>query len=142
MAKLQAQEPQRTVDIQIAADLRCRADPKLVRMLLHQLFDNAWKFTREVPGARIEFGGTCRDSQLECFVRDNGVGFDMAFAERIFAAFQRLPHTENYSGTGIGLAIAQRIVRKHGGHLRAEGSPGLGAAFYFALPVLNPLELP
>ena len=97
------------------------------------LFDNAWKFTRDIAAPVIEFGSVDGVAGREWFVRDNGPGFDMAYAERIFRPFQRLHKAEEFSGTGIGLAMVQRVVRKHGGTVRVESQPGEGATFYFTL---------
>ncbi len=136
IARLKALEPQREVVCVIQPTLSVLADPEMMRLLLAQLLDNAWKFSREMPDARIELmshGGD--DGWVECCVRDNGIGFDMAHAGRLFMPFQRLHHGDNQSGTGMGLAVAQRIVRKHGGDMRAEAMPGVGAAFFFTLPV-------
>lgn len=144
VARLRDRDPLRQVDTLIASGLYVRGDPDQMRILLIQLLDNAWKFTRDVPNARIEVGvakedptcgtgETAKDGMIECFVRDNGIGFDMTFADRIFTPFQRLHRTNDYAGSGIGLAIVQRIVRKHGGTLRAESEPGAGATFFFSL---------
>ena len=97
-------------------------------------FSNAWKFTAHRPQARIEFGGGVRQGHAYYFVRDNGAGFDMAHADRLFGAFQRLHGQAEFAGIGIGLASVQRIIARHGGRVWAEGVPGQGATFYFALP--------
>ena len=102
---------------------------------LGNLVGNAWKFTRKTEHPRIGFG---RAPSGEFFVRDNGAGFDMAYANKLFGAFQRLHAAEEFEGTGIGLATVARIVHRHGGTLRAEGAIGLGATFWFTLPTEVP----
>lgn len=129
VGKLRAADPARPVTVHIQPGLFARADARLARILLAQLFDNAWKFTRDISVPTIEFGSA--DGEL--FVRDNGPGFDMVYAERIFHPFQRLHKADEFAGTGIGLAMVQRIVRKHGGAVRVESQSGSGAIFYFTL---------
>lgn len=131
VAGLRAAAPEHPVTVRIQPGLTAHADPELARILLFQLFDNAWKFTRVMPAPLVEFGGRAREGYTEFFVRDNGVGFDMTYVNRIFVAFQRLHDADDYPGSGIGLALVQRIVSKHGGRLRAESSPGQGATFWF-----------
>jgi light-regulated signal transduction histidine kinase (bacteriophytochrome) len=113
--------------------LIAHADPGLTRVVLENLMRNAWKFTRTRPLARIEFGRTVVDGETVYFFRDNGVGFDMAFAAKLFGNFQRLHAGSEFEGEGIGLAIVNRILRKHGGRIWAEGRPEEGATFYFTL---------
>ncbi|MFZ5511750.1 MAG: MASE1 domain-containing protein, partial [Pseudomonadota bacterium] len=133
-------EPQRRVERVVQPDLTAFADSGLVRVLLDNLLRNAWKFSRRTEAARIEFGRVIRRGRPFYFVRDNGAGFDMAYAARLFAPFQRLHHATEFEGSGIGLAIVQRIVRLHGGEVEAESSPGAGASFYFTLDfVVRPL---
>ena len=103
-------------------------------MALENLLGNAWKFTSRVPRARVEFGVTERDGKKTYFISDNGAGFDPAYADRLFNPFQRLHTTEEFPGTGIGLASVQRIVQRHGGQVWGEGRVGKGATFYFTLP--------
>ncbi len=113
------------------------ADGSLIRTVLQSLLDNAWKFTSgRGDDALIEFGTTSahEDSQVCCYVRDNGVGFDFAYVHKLFTPFQRLHTTSEFPGTGVGLASVRRIVERHGGHAWAEGTVGQGAAFYFSLP--------
>ncbi|WP_052348122.1 CHASE domain-containing protein [Imhoffiella purpurea] len=127
VAALRAAYPDDRVEVRIQAGLQVRADAKLAHILLMQLFDNAWKFTRAIPNPVVEFAEEGR----ELFVRDNGVGFEMAYAKRLFAPFHRLHTSDEYPGSGIGLAIVQRIVNMHGGHVRAEGAVGRGATIWF-----------
>ena len=100
---------------------------------MENLLGNAWKFTGKTQETRIEFGSTIENSQQIYFVKDNGVGFDMAYSNKLFGAFQRLHSPGEFKGTGIGLATVQRIISRHGGTIRAEGKVGLGATFYFSL---------
>jgi len=133
-AGLRAVEPHRKVEVTAPDSLAADVDPRLARALFENLLGNAWKFTRKQPAARIEFGATEGDGGLVFFVRDNGAGFDMAYANKLFAPFQRLHTDEAFAGAGIGLATAQRIVHRHGGRIWAEGMVGLGASFYFTIP--------
>ncbi len=133
-AQLRASEPQRTVVMVVQDHLDAHADPVLTRALMDNLLGNAWKFTSKVPAPRIEFGAIEKDGAPAFFVRDNGAGFDMAFARKLFAPFQRLHTVAEFPGTGIGLATVQRIVRRHGGRTWAEGVVDAGATFYFTLP--------
>jgi light-regulated signal transduction histidine kinase (bacteriophytochrome) len=133
-SQLSTAEPQRTVELVIQDHLRADLDPILARTLVENVLGNAWKFTSKVPAARIEFGVTEKDRVRAFYVRDNGAGFDMAFANKLFAPFQRLHTVAEFPGTGIGLATVQRIVHRQGGRLWAEGTVDGGATFYFALP--------
>lgn len=126
-------EPQRNVEVEVEQGLTAFGDEVLVRALLDNLFSNAWKFTSKTDAAKIEFGQTVRDAQPAFYVRDNGAGFDMTYADKLFGAFQRLHSPSDFEGTGIGLATVQRIVNRHGGTVSAEGEPGKGATFYFSL---------
>jgi PAS domain S-box-containing protein len=125
--------PERQVEFVIADGLVVDGDAWLLRIALENLLGNAWKFTGKSTPARIEFGVTEHEDVLAYFVRDNGAGFDMSYADKLFGAFQRLHTTEEFPGTGIGLATVQRIVHRHGGHTWAEGRVGQGATFYFTL---------
>jgi light-regulated signal transduction histidine kinase (bacteriophytochrome) len=109
-------------------------DIAMVRQVLVNLLGNAIKFTRRRSAPVIEIGGTLADGTSAYFVRDNGEGFDEAFKDKLFRVFQRLHSEEEFEGTGVGLALVQRIVHRHGGEVRAEGRPGIGATFHFTLP--------
>ncbi len=133
-AQWQATYPERQVTWSIAPGLVARGDPRLVRVALENLIGNAWKFTSKAPEARIEFGQAGTEAGRPIyFVRDNGAGFDMAYADKLFGPFQRLHAVTEFPGTGIGLATVQRIVRRHGGRAWAEAAVGQGATFYFTL---------
>lgn len=125
-------EPRRAVELVIQDSVRADLDPVLARSLIDNLIGNAWKFTSRAAAARIELGTVERDGTAAFFVRDNGAGFDMAFASKLFAPFQRLHTAAEYPGTGIGLATVERIVLRHGGRIWAEGAVDMGATFYFA----------
>ena len=123
----------REVEISVGALPPAQADPTLLKQVLVNLVDNALKYTRDEDVARIEIGSYEADAVPVYFVRDNGVGFDMRYADKLFQVFQRLHRAEDYEGTGLGLALAARIVKRHGGRIWAEAKPGEGAAFYFTL---------
>lgn len=125
--------PERQVEVLIAPDMMVDADQGLIQIVLENLIGNAWKFTSRTDGAKIEVGQQERDGEMICFVRDNGAGFDMRYAGKLFGAFQRLHTQREFEGTGIGLSIVQRIVVKHGGRTWAEAKPGAGATLYFTL---------
>jgi hypothetical protein len=128
-------EPDRAVKITVADGLTAGGDPGLLGVLLENLLANAWKFTAKRPQARIEVGRAKRSRAHEeaFFVRDNGAGFDMELASKLFIPFQRLHAASDFPGTGIGLATCQRVVARHGGRIWAEASTGKGAAFFFTL---------
>ncbi len=132
-SELAASDPGRRVEWAVADGLRCRADPRLVRVALDNLLRNAWKFTRTREVARIEVGASQLGGETVYFVRDNGVGFDMANAHKLFRTFERLHRAEEFEGTGVGLALVNRVVQRHGGRIWAEARRGEGAAFFFTL---------
>jgi len=131
--RLQQDEPERQVQFRARPDLRVTGDPAMLRIALENLLANAWKFTSKTPGPRIEFGLLEGRGQPAYFIRDNGVGFEMAQADRLFRPFQRLHLTSEFPGTGIGLATVRRIIHRHGGTVWAESAPGQGACFYWTL---------
>ncbi|HEX3763042.1 MAG TPA: ATP-binding protein [Kofleriaceae bacterium] len=130
--RLRAAEPHRSVTVDITDDIMVAGDRGLLELVLENLLGNAWKFTARRDEALIEVGATRDGDRLVCFVRDNGAGFDADQASRLFSAFQRLHAASEFEGTGIGLAIVQRIVERHGGRIWAEGAVDAGATFYFA----------
>lgn len=131
--ELREGEPGRSVELTAAEGITVAGDPALIAILIDNLLGNAYKFTRKNPDARIEFGAVDDGGKRTYFVRDNGVGFDMTYADKLFGAFQRLHRRSEFEGTGIGLATAARIVHRHGGTIRAEAEEGKGAVFYFTL---------
>lgn len=133
VAELELQCDGRQVDISIGPLPPVRADPALLRQVLVNLVSNALKYTQQREAATIELGSEGRDGSPAYFVRDNGVGFDMQYADKLFEVFQRLHRAEEYEGTGVGLALVARIVDRHGGHVWAEAAPDRGATFYFTL---------
>jgi light-regulated signal transduction histidine kinase (bacteriophytochrome) len=131
---LQRSQPERPVETRISTGLMAHGDPHLLRILLENLLSNAWKFTGKSPHSLIEFGiQGGNDCRPVFYVRDNGAGFDMAYADKLFGAFQRLHAPSEFPGTGIGLATTQRIVNRHGGRVWTEAKTGEGATFYFTL---------
>ncbi len=133
-SELQKANPQRQVEIVIQPDLSVIADSILLHAVMQNLLGNAWKFTSKHTHARIEVGKNESEQGVTFFVRDDGAGFDMAYAAKLFGAFQRLHTPAEFEGTGIGLATVQRIIRRHGGRIWAEGAVEAGATFYFTLP--------
>jgi PAS domain S-box-containing protein len=132
-AELQRREPERRVEFLITEGVTVNGDPQMMQAVLENLLGNAWKFTGKHPTARIEFGVTQDEGKIGYYVRDDGAGFDMAYADKLFGAFQRLHTITEYPGIGIGLATVHRIIHRHGGRLRAEGAIEQGATFYFTL---------
>jgi light-regulated signal transduction histidine kinase (bacteriophytochrome) len=126
--------PGRDVDFLIAPGLVVSGDATLLRAALHNLLSNAWKFTEPTEHARIEFSVTQSAEEIAYFVKDNGAGFDMAHADKLFGVFARLHSEAEFPGTGVGLATVQRTIHRHGGRVWAEGSVGQGATFYFTIP--------
>jgi light-regulated signal transduction histidine kinase (bacteriophytochrome) len=131
--QLQKARPNRRIDIAIDAGIFVEGDARLLRIALENLLGNAWKFTGKCAEPRIEVGVMSGDRDRTYFVRDNGAGFDMAYASKLFGAFQRLHSTDEFEGTGIGLATVQRIINRHSGRIWAIGEPDRGATFYFTL---------
>ena len=113
--------------------MHAECDPVLMRTVLENLIGNAWKFTRPTSDATIHFGSRMDKDETEYFVTDNGVGFNLADAHKLFAPFQRFHTAAEFEGSGIGLATVHRIVRRHGGHIRARSAPGEGTTFFFTL---------
>jgi len=130
---LAQREPGRSVQLRVADGLVANADPSLLRIVLENLLGNAWKFTGRTSHPRIEVGREDGTTPPVFFVRDNGAGFDMAYAGRLFGAFQRLHSDQEFSGTGIGLATVQRIIHRHGGRIWADSHVNQGATFRFTL---------
>jgi signal transduction histidine kinase len=131
---IRRQAPQQAVTVTIAPGLYTAGDTRLLRVALHNLIENAWKFTSRRENAHVDVGGIADATDGRAFyVRDNGAGFDSAYGGKLFGAFQRLHAESEYPGTGIGLATVRRIVHRHGGRVWAEGTPDQGACFYFTL---------
>ncbi len=137
---LRAGEPQRAVEVAIAPGLRAHGDPALMRLVLQNLIENAWKFTRRREGARIEVGEEHEAGERRYYVRDNGAGFNMRLVDKLFGAFQRLHDPKDYPGTGIGLVTVQRVIARHGGRVWAQAGEGRGATFYFTLDEGGPWD--
>jgi signal transduction histidine kinase len=130
---LRHRDPKRNVEVSIWDSMHAHADSRLLRAALENLIGNAWKFTSKAAQPRIEVGALRDGARSTFFVRDNGAGFDMAYSNKLFGAFQRLHSVSEYQGTGIGLATVQRIVHRHGGRIWADAHPGRGAVFFFTL---------
>jgi len=131
VAELRNSDPDRTVDVHIQKGLTVQGDARLLQVALQNLLDNAWKFTCRTENACIEFGVTETDEKQVYFIRDNGAGFDMQYARKLFNPFQRLHSPDEFPGTGIGLATVQRVIKRHGGTIWTEGAVNQGATFYF-----------
>jgi signal transduction histidine kinase len=144
-------EPGATVQVQIRPQMHAHGDQGLLTAVLENLLSNAWKFTAKTAAPQIEFGVAAphdipppptdlgviiKDQVPVFFVKDNGAGFDMAYVDKLFGAFQRLHSAQEFQGTGVGLATVRRILRKHGGDIWVQAAPGRGAAFYFTLPLV------
>jgi signal transduction histidine kinase len=133
--EIRASEPIRSVELVVADGLRALGDPILLRSVISNLLGNAWKFTAKRSDALITVGRKAHEQGEEVFfVRDNGAGFDMKYADKLFGTFQRLHGQEEFPGTGVGLATVERILSRHGGRIWAEGAPGQGATFFFTVP--------
>ncbi|MBI4667382.1 MAG: HAMP domain-containing protein [Nitrospinae bacterium] len=131
---LRIANPDREVEFDVQAGMKAEGDEDLLRIALENLLGNSWKFTSNVPQARVEFKARLGEKgERLYYVRDNGAGFDMKYASRLFGVFQRLHDASEFQGTGVGLATVQRIIHKHGGRISAESEPGKGAVFYFTL---------
>jgi light-regulated signal transduction histidine kinase (bacteriophytochrome) len=130
---LQASDKRRAVTWTIQDGLWATGDARSLRAALENLLGNAWKFTSKVAAAHVEFGALADSEPVVYYVRDNGAGFDMTYLGKLFGVFQRLHSADEFEGTGIGLATVQRIVRRHGGRVWAEGEAGRGATFYLTL---------
>ncbi|WP_052736628.1 sensor histidine kinase [Aquincola tertiaricarbonis] len=130
---LRRQQPQRRAEVRIQPGLQAHGDPTLLRLVLENLLGNAWKYSGQREHTVIEFATDVQSGREAFVVRDNGAGFDMRFADRLFSVFQRLHSANDFPGTGVGLASVRRIVRRHGGDVWAESEPGQGACFYFTL---------
>jgi light-regulated signal transduction histidine kinase (bacteriophytochrome) len=133
-ASLKISEPDRRVMYRIKEGIKVKGDANLLRIVLDNLIGNAWKYSGNREGTVIEFGMKEIEGKPALFVHDNGHGFDMAKAEKLFLPYQRLPGRDEFKGHGIGLSTVERIIRRHGGRVWAESEPGKGATFYFTLP--------
>lgn len=133
IAELRKREPQRQVEVSIMEGITVSCDRDLTEIAIRHLLQNAWKFTSKQTNARIQFGEKTEGGKRVLYVRDNGIGFDMAYAEKLFQPFQRLHTAGEYAGSGIGLAIVTRIIQRHGGEIAAEAELGKGTSFTFSL---------
>jgi signal transduction histidine kinase len=131
---LQSSDPARHVDFIITPEVYGKGDERLLKIVLENLLGNAFKFTSKTDRARVEFGRGMKDGAEAFYVRDNGAGFDMTYADKLFTPFARLHAAQEFPGSGIGLAVVQRIINRHGGRLWADGEPSRGATIWFALP--------
>ena len=127
--------PDRRIEVVIGRQLVAHGDERLLRVALVNLLDNAWKYSSQTPNARVEFGAEEKEGEEVFFVRDNGVGFDMKYYDRLFSVFQRLHVERDFPGTGIGLALVHRVIQRHGGRIWAHSEINNGAIFYFTLPL-------
>ena len=133
VAHIREAQPERQVEFIIQPGLNADGDASLLEITLTNLLDNAFKFTSKTPQARIQFGQTEIEGQRAFFVRDNGAGFDMSLAKKLFGAFQRMHKASDFPGTGVGLTTVQRIIHRHGGRIWAEAAVDQGATFFFTL---------
>ncbi|HEY8945591.1 MAG TPA: ATP-binding protein [Polyangiaceae bacterium] len=140
LGSLQRSDPDRTVSVSIDPEMRALGDGRLLRIVLENLLGNAWKFTSRKTDARISVTAERMDTTMTIVIADNGAGFDMAYANKLFTPFQRLHSPSEFPGTGVGLATVQRIIRRHGGTISAESKPGQGATFRFSLPASRILQ--
>ncbi len=132
--QLREQEPERDLQLTVQELPQAWGDPSLINQVMMNLLGNAIKYTRAKKTANLEVGGYLQGQETIYYVRDNGIGFDPRYADKLFGVFQRLHGDQEYEGTGVGLAIVQRIIYRHGGRVWAEGKAGEGATFYFTLP--------
>jgi len=132
-SELNERQPERTVEFEAHGDGRVKGDPHLLRIVLQNVLENAWKYTALRDDPRVVFGVREQDGERVFFVRDNGTGFDMKHAEKLFAPFGRLHNQPEFTGTGIGLATVQRVVHRHGGRVWADSTPGEGTTLFFTL---------
>jgi light-regulated signal transduction histidine kinase (bacteriophytochrome) len=142
---LESEQEGRKVDISIGTLPEVEADPSLLKIVYDNLLSNALKYTRKIDEAKIEIGanyGENGNGHPVFYVRDNGAGFDMKYANKLFGVFQRLHHAQEFEGTGVGLATTQRIIHRHGGNIWAEAHVGAGATFYFTLGAKSPIGAP
>ncbi len=133
LERFRAAEPDRSVELTIEPGLKITCDHALIGRVMENLLSNAWKYTNSRRPARISLGTEKREGHSAYVIRDNGTGFDMKYADRLFTPFQRLHSEQEFGGTGVGLSVVQRIIHRHGGTIWAESTPGEGAAFYFTL---------
>lgn len=138
LGDLQPKQSGRTIELQIGNLPQCEGDPSLLEQVFTNLLSNAFKFTRERTPAVIEVGCSEEGGEMVLFVRDNGAGFSMEYADKLFGVFQRLHSASEFEGTGVGLSIVQRVIQRHGGRIWAQSEPGRGAAFHFTLPCSPP----
>lgn len=136
--QLRADYPERSVSLELGEMLRCQGDATLLKQVFTNVISNALKYTRGKDPAIIQVGSRREGHETIYFIKDNGAGFDMNYADKLFRVFQRLHRREDFDGTGVGLAIVHRIITRHGGRVWAKGEPGKGAEFCFALPVGDP----
>jgi light-regulated signal transduction histidine kinase (bacteriophytochrome) len=134
-AELRHREQDRSVEIVVQPGMHVHGDRRLIGDLFSNLIGNAWKFTRNSGEARIEVGQSRQGRMALLYVKDNGAGFDMAYAQKLFQPFQRLHSADQFAGSGVGLATVARIVERHGGRIWSEAEPDKGATFYFTLPL-------
>jgi PAS domain S-box-containing protein len=131
--ELSAQDPKRKAEVTVQPGMKTRADPGLITAVMQNLISNAWKFTSKKERTQIEIGSVVKDDETVYFVKDNGAGFDMKYSDKLFGAFQRLHRTDEFAGTGVGLATVRRVIHRHGGKIWVEAKEGEGATFYFTL---------
>jgi len=134
LAELQAEQPERQTDFIIDSGLIVNADLTLITILLQNILENAWKFTRKCSITQIELGVSEQDGKKAFFIKDNGTGFDMKYANMLFKPFQRLHDDKEYEGSGIGLAIAEKVVLRHNGEIWTKSAINEGTTIYFTLP--------